>query len=283
MFINRYFVVILLAANYLFASEGLNVYLGGQDGESNYYVNNASSNFLESKLIFPIESHIMGLEFQKNVNKYRFNIGFEDQIKDTQETKHGEDFDWKNHIPTVYSFSNNFITKNQTFFLESSTDIDLDVINNITLRISQKKLNFKWTDTEQYNYTTDTSTLLQGDTLRYSQKIQKIGLSLLSNKESSNLLYKGWINYYDIVSRDEHIVRNLETTTHNHGFGYEVELGYKYLISENASLKALLKYERFKDADTMSYHLNSTTITSYPSTMEYKIFSSLLGFEYSFK
>ncbi|MDD2949455.1 MAG: hypothetical protein PHU29_01570, partial [Sulfuricurvum sp.] len=194
-----------------------------------------------------------------------------------------EDFDWKNYDLTVYSFSNNFITKNQTFFLESSMDVDLDVINTITLRVSQKKLNFKWTDTHQYNYTTDTSTILLGETLRYSQKIQKIGLSLLSNKESSNLLYKGWINYYDIVSRDEHIVRNLETTTHNHGLGYEVELGYKYVINDNASLKALVKYERFKDTDTMNYRVNGSTIASYPSTMEYKYFSSLLGFEYNFK
>lgn len=267
----------------LYSDSKIEPYLKYEWGESNYYVNNRNiANLQESKLVFPIKSSLIGLQYSYTAHDYAFILGY-DTIIQNQKTDNGSDHDWHRGDLIVRSESSNTIKKNQTYYLTFSKPLNIKYINNFKIRYEQKKYHFSWSDTVQENLNTNTETSIIGETLTYSQDIRKISLSLLSNKEGSSFIYNIWLNYYDIESVDNHLLRNLVTTTQSSGFGYQLNLGYKYEFDKNSHLSILFDMERFKSGETdMKYYINGNYLTKYPSKVMIETNSISIVYSYSF-
>lgn len=265
------FVAFFVATNSAYCNTQIGTYYKYQLGESSYYVNNENStNFLESKLIFPIESNLVGITLNKRKDSIDIILGYEFQPYNSSQTNNGEDFDWQNEVATVYSKSNNYVTNNKVIFLEVSKQIPINYINNLKFRISHQNLNFEWENTEQTNLITTKTQIIESKTINYSQELNKYGLSIFSNKNNSSFIYNGLINYYDVTSIDEHLMRNMKTISKNSGFGYEYEFGYQRELNKESFISIIFNNEYFKNNGYMKYYLNNIYVVDYPNTIEFK-------------
>ena len=251
------------------------------NGQSSYIVNSNNSQNLKSKLIFPFNYNTVDIEY-KHPFKY-FKVGFYSSFLINSQTTNGEDYDWQNNNPTVYSKSDNTIDKYNNVGLVLTKNIFKDI--DIFTKFNYQNLDMYWINTYQKDYVKNKNEYISGNTLKFEQEFYIYSLGI---KYKKNILKRVFfelnpsLNYSYINTKDTHILRDFYTIQNIKAFGYEINCKLIYNITTNSKFKLSLNYIHIEDKNVnMEYYNNlNGKYASYPSSYIYK--NTTIGIHYNY-
>lgn len=240
-------------------------------GESSYVVQEFNSG-LKSELKFPFELETLSVMINKELGNFdlytksNFIINSKDTI--------GKDYDWQNDDLTVFSTSTNQIEN----FRDFTFGIDKKFPNNIKLtnKLNYKNLDFLWKDTYQEDFVKNKTTTVNGESLKYSQRIYQYNLGINYKIELlKNILFEvePYFIYAYIDAKDSHLLRNFYTKQYSHSFGMGGKIDLNHKINEKFIYGIFYDYQKFEDKNTDMNYFNQSTNVNYktlPSSYEYK-------------
>jgi len=270
------FPVILFAGN-------INLSFGNHHGQSFYIVESANTQNLRSKLVFPFNFNSIGLEYNQKFHYFTIGINSSFLLNTTQ--TEGKDYDWQNNNLTVYSKSNNKISKYHAIGITLLKALS----NNVTLftKFNYSTLDMYWLNTYQEDYIKNKNEFISGNTLEFKQKFYKYNLGISYKNtifKKLSLAFSPSLIYAYINTKDIHILRDFYTIQNIKSFGYEVNLNLKYDITTISSLMISFNYIDINDKNiNMDYYnkLNKNYI-SYPSSYSYKDKVLRIHYTYNF-
>jgi hypothetical protein len=282
--INTKRYILLLVIPFLYSSSlagtlSSTVKLNYLNGTSSYDV---YQNDLKATLIFPYKVYTLdiGLSYlHKDINYYG---GYSTSLK-AKDTM-GEDFDWKNNTPTVYSSSKNVLKDYSKIEFDISKRWNEQILYGFNYRY--KEYFFVWYDTNQIDYISNSKDSLKGETLKYTQYIYDmsiyIGVDIIKN-DKYNLVLTPSINYLYVDSKDEHILRNFYTKQENKLYSYKLLIHNKFNINKNCYVFMDYSYQQFSDDSTMDFFNNDNILyKSLNAAIELKEQKVSFGINYKF-
>lgn len=275
--ISLIFPAFLLAGN-------VDLSLEKHNGESSYTVQKPNSG-LKSKLDFPFKLKTLSVSTKKELGSFELYLksNFMINSKDTI----GKDYDWQNDDLTVFSTSNNQIEK----FRDFTVGIDKKFSHNIKLtnKLNYKNLDILWKDTYQEDFVKNKTTTINGEALKYSQKIYQYNLGINYKIDlSRNILLEiepSFIYAY-IDAKDSHLLRNFYTKQYSHSFGIGGKIDLNHKINEKFIYGIFYDYQKFEDKNTNMDYFNQSTNENYqtlPSSYEYNNQTIGIYLKYLFK
>ena len=252
------------------------------NGDSTYIVESPDQN-LKAKLIFPFKFNTLDIAYSHNFDFFDIKVNSSFLLNDKMTT--GEDYDWHNGYLTVFSESDNKINRYADIGLEVSKDFRNDL--KALVGFHYKALDMHWSDTYQENYVNDTTSYIQGETLKYQQDFYQYYLGLNYKNEIYKNLFielKPTLMYAYIESKDTHVLRSFYTLQKSKAFGYALEFNTSYRLNENSKIKLSLHYEKLKDnnVDMDYYNLLGSKYLTLPSSYEYENRTISIGYVFSF-
>ncbi|MEN8194642.1 MAG: hypothetical protein ABFS12_17610 [Bacteroidota bacterium] len=252
------------------------------NGNSSYIVESPSQN-LKAKLIFPFEFNALDVVYNHKFTFFDIKVNSSFVLNDKTTT--GKDYDWHNDNLTVFSTSDNKIDKYTDFGLEISKDI----WNNLRALagFNYKTFDFHWSNTYQEDFINDSTSNIQGETLKYQQTFYQYNLGL----NYKNEIYKDILIelepaliYAFIESKDTHVLRSFYTLQKSQAFGYTFQCNANYKLTQNSKIKLSLNYEMLKDknVDMDYYNLLGSKYLTYPSSYRYENRTIGIGYIFSF-
>lgn len=274
-----FFITILPAV--LFAGD-IELWVKNNDGDSSYIVESPDQN-LKAKLIFPFDFNTLDVVYTHKFNLFDIKVNAAFVLNDKTTT--GKDYDWHNDNLTVFSNSDNKIDKYTDFGLEVSKDIWNKL--RALVGFNYKKIDMYWSNTYQEDLINDSTSSIQGETLKYQQKFYQYSLGLNYKNEIYHdivIELEPSLVYASIESKDTHILRSFYTLQNSQAFGYALLCNTSYRLNQNSKIKLSLSYEKLKDNDVdMDYHnLLGLKYLTLPSSYKYSNRAIGIGYIFSF-
>lgn len=240
------------------------------------------SGSLKSKLTFPTSIISLKTQYIQSLTN-TISVGAFIETPLTKKEKVGEDFDWSGDSLTIYSSSQNRVDKYSKVGLIGRYKYNPNIILNIIY--AKSIYNMIWSNTQQIDYTANTSSSLAGDTLKYEiiKNIFTFSPSYTHNFEKYNITFSPQVSWVYADTTDNHLLRNFYTKQNNKGIGYGLKLKTVYNISKKISIGAGFKYSYFKDKDSSTYYYTSTDIHYQTIQSSYKDIEKIYSLQVKIK
>ena len=260
-------------------SEEISIGVEQYNGLSKYTVS-SSTEKLKSELRFPFDLQIANIGLTHQIDNINIELKLSTPINKTTTT--GKDYDWYQNELTVLSSSDNKVQKFNLFDLALSYPITEDFYIFSNLKYQTTKMS--WSNTKQYNYIKEESSIIKDTSLEYQEKFYQLNLGLSHQKEFNDIkLYTSTSLIYAYVeNRDRHILRHFYTKQESRAIGYGIVAQISKDISQNSLLALSFSYEEYSDNHTDMRYFN-TLGTKYMSlNSSFNYINRVFGIQYRY-
>ena len=252
-------------------------------GESFYSVKSDNTQQLESKLIFPFNFNSFDVKYNHAFDN--FILGLEYSFLLNSNSTKGEDYDWKENLLTVFSYSSNEVNNYYKLGANISSEIFKDLF--LVGQFEYQELDFEWKDTYQEDYIKAKNLYVSGKNLQFKQIFYTYSIGLdkrykLSNKISLSL-YSAFL-YTFIEIKDKHILRDFYTMQNAKTLGYHLGMELNYQINNDSYIITKVNSIKIEDKSVNMdyYNVLNEKYLSYPSMYSYENQKIKIGYKYIF-
>ncbi len=271
-----------LTMSFSYADPSVTFAIDKIDGEIQYDITSTENNGA-SRLIFPYDNTIAEITATYNINKYRvsLNVGTTIGKGSTQ----GQDFDWVDGLPTIYSESRSNIQDMMKLGIEVARQYGNHKNIMMFARLDYRDMNMDWTDTNQTSGGGSVS--VNGKTIDFNQKglLFSTGINYYMPLSPSVLLVlTPYLHVAYIDLETEYYLRDLVTSQKSYPWGAGAQVNLEKSFKKYGTLGLHIGYNYVQDTDaTMNFKTKSTGVTYAKLPSEYKEDRLKFGLYYRYK
>jgi hypothetical protein len=271
-----------LITSFSFSDPSFTIAVDKIDGEIQYDITSPLDNGA-SRLIFPYDNTIAEITATYNINQYRVSLNAATSL--SKGSSKGEDFDWSEGLPIIYSESRSNIHDMKKFGIEVAKQFRNH--KNIFLfgRLDYRDMNMDWTDTNQTG--TNGNTAVNGKTIDFNQKgyLFSTGFNYyLPLSQSVLLVLTPYFHVAYIDLETEYLMRDLVTSQKSYPWGAGAQINLEKSFKEYGTLGLHLGYNYVEDTSaTMKFTTKSSGSTYAKLPSDYKEDRLKFGLYYRYK
>ena len=270
-------------SSFIYADPSVTFAIDKIDGEIQYDITSTDNNGA-SRLIFPYDNTIAEITATYYINKYRIAINAGTTIGNASST--GQDFDWVDGLPTVYSESRSNIHSMHKIGVEVARQFKRHKNIMMFARLDYRDMSMDWTDTNQTN-SGGGSVSVSGQTIDFDQKgyLLSVGLNyFMPLSPSVMLVLTPYLHVAYIDLETDYYARDLVTSQESYPWGAGAQINIDKTFKKYGTIGLHVGYNYVQDTDsTMEFKTKSTGNVYAELPSEYKEDRLKIGVYYRYR